>query len=308
MPPLSLLKTSTNKSNYPKEVEKQNQTNAIKLENVLKEYGVTGKIINFQTGPVITLFEFQPSAGIKTSKVIGLAADIARSMSSMSARISSQPGKNSIGIEIPNNKRLSVYLGDLITDDKFELSIKYLEKNIVFNPKSSESYILLGKSYSALENNDKAEKYFKIAYTLIPENVELNYLLGEVSYNLGFIEEYAEYLYDSKVCLSPFGMGEVCFRDFECINVGTIMIKPSMDIVMTNPNIYIDKETYFAVNYDWSNLNEVIDEVLSDFDRLNSEITDNARRKFVSEYQYEDYCFYLYNIFSDMSNITIGEY
>ena len=121
-------------------------------------------------------------------------------------------------------------------------------------------------------------------------------------------EEYAEYLYDSKVCLSPFGMGEVCFRDFECINVGTIMIKPSMDIVMTNPNIYIDKETYFAVNYDWSNLNEVIDEVLSDFDRLNSEITDNARRKFVSEYQYEDYCFYLYNIFSDMSNITIGEY
>lgn len=79
-------------------------------------------------------------------------------------------------------------------DDKFELSIKYLEKNIVFNPKSSESYILLGKSYSALENNDKAEKYFKIAYTLIPENVELNYLLGEVSYNLGLIEKYAEYL------------------------------------------------------------------------------------------------------------------
>jgi len=79
-------------------------------------------------------------------------------------------------------------------DDNFELSIKYLEKNIVFNPKSSESYVLLGKTYSALENNEKAKKYFKIAYTLIPENVELNYLLGEVSYNLGLIEEYAEYL------------------------------------------------------------------------------------------------------------------
>ena len=72
------------------------------------------------------MFEFQPSAGIKTSKVIGLATDIARSMSSVSARISSQPGKNSIGIEIPNDKRLSVYLGDLITDDKFELSQKGL--------------------------------------------------------------------------------------------------------------------------------------------------------------------------------------
>ena len=86
--------------------------------------------------------------------------------------------------------------------DEFELSIKYLEKNIVFNPKSSESYILLGKSYSALENSDKAEKYFKIAYTLIPENIELNFLLGEVSYNLGNIEEYAEYLSNLEIlCL-----------------------------------------------------------------------------------------------------------
>ena len=126
LPPLSLLKTSINKNNYPKEVEKQNQANAFKLEKVLAEYGVTGKVINFKTGPVITLFEFQPSAGIKTSKVIGLATDIARSMSSMSARISSQPGKNSIGIELPNDKRQSVYLGDLIKDEKYELSQKGL--------------------------------------------------------------------------------------------------------------------------------------------------------------------------------------
>jgi hypothetical protein len=119
-------------------------------------------------------------------------------------------------------------------------------------------------------------------------------------------EEYIHYLYESKVCLSPFGMGEVCFRDFESINVGTIMIKPDMGMVLTEPNIYIDKETYFAVNYDWSNLNEVIDEVLSDFDRINREVIDNARRKFVNGYRYEDYCFHLYNIFSDLSNITIG--
>ena len=83
---------------------------------------------------------------------------------------------------------------DNFEKNEFELSIKYLEKNIVFNPKSSESYILLGKSYSAMDNVDKANKYFKIAYTLIPENIELNYLLGKVSYNLGLIEEYAEYL------------------------------------------------------------------------------------------------------------------
>ena len=119
-------------------------------------------------------------------------------------------------------------------------------------------------------------------------------------------EEYFDYLYHSKVCLSPFGMGEVCFRDFECFNVGTIMIKPDMSIVLSKPNVYIDKETYFAVNYDWSNLNEVIDEILSDFDRINREVTDNARRKFVQEYQYEDYCFHYYNIFSELNDITIG--
>ena len=92
--------------------------------------------------------------------------------------------------------------------DEFELSIKYLEKNIVFNPKSSESYILLGRSYSALENSDKAEKYFKIAYTLIPENIELNFLLGEVSYNLGHIEEYAEYLSNLEI-LCPGECNEI---------------------------------------------------------------------------------------------------
>ena len=92
--------------------------------------------------------------------------------------------------------------------DEFELSIKYLEKNIVFNPKSSESYILLGKSYSALENSDKAEKYFKIAYTLIPENIELNFLLGKVSYNLGHIEEYAEYLSNLEI-LCPGKCNEI---------------------------------------------------------------------------------------------------
>ena len=119
-------------------------------------------------------------------------------------------------------------------------------------------------------------------------------------------EEYFDYLYHSKICLSPFGMGEVCFRDFECFNVGTIMIKPDMGNVLTKPNVYIDKETYFAVNYDWSNLNEVIDEILSDFDRINREVTDNARRKFVQEYQYEDYCFHYYNIFSELNDITIG--
>ncbi len=77
-------------------------------------------------------------------------------------------------------------------DENFEKAIKYLEKDIVFNPKSSESYILLGKSYEGLEDKDNALKYYEIAFTLIPHNLELNYLIGKVSYELGLIEQYAE--------------------------------------------------------------------------------------------------------------------
>ena len=77
-------------------------------------------------------------------------------------------------------------------EENFEIAIRYLEKDIVFNPKSSESYILLGKSYEGLEDQDNALKYYEIAFTLIPHNLELNYLIGKVSYELGLIEQYAE--------------------------------------------------------------------------------------------------------------------
>ena len=77
-------------------------------------------------------------------------------------------------------------------EKNFEKAIRYLEKDIVFNPKSSESYILLGKSYEGLEDQDNALKYYEIAFTLIPHNLELNYLIGKVSYELGLIEQYAE--------------------------------------------------------------------------------------------------------------------
>ena len=88
----------------------------------------------------------------------------------------------------------SFYLSALngFNEENFEKAIKYLEKDIVFNPKSSESYILLGKSYEGLEDQDNALKYYEIAFTLIPHNLELNYLIGKVSYELGLIEQYAE--------------------------------------------------------------------------------------------------------------------
>ncbi len=120
LPPKNLLSKSNLKNNKNRELEKINTDAAIKLEKTLSEYGVEGKIVGFSSGPIVTLFEFIPNAGIKSSKVIGLSDDIARAMSSISARISTQPGKTSLGIEIPNTKRDSVLFGDLIQEDKFE--------------------------------------------------------------------------------------------------------------------------------------------------------------------------------------------
>ena len=77
-------------------------------------------------------------------------------------------------------------------EENIEKAIKYSEKDIVLNPKSSESYILLGKWYERLEHQNNALKYYEIAFTLIPHNLELNYLIGKVSYELGLIEQYAE--------------------------------------------------------------------------------------------------------------------
>ena len=77
-------------------------------------------------------------------------------------------------------------------EENYEKTIRYLEKEIVFNPKSSESYVLLGKSYEGLDDQNNALKYYEIAFTLIPHNLELNFLIGKASYELGLIEQYAE--------------------------------------------------------------------------------------------------------------------
>ena len=90
------------------------QENATALESVLGDFGVRGEIINARPGPVVTLYELEPAPGIKSSRVIGLADDIARSMSALSARVAVVPGRNAIGIELPNPTREKVYLRELL--------------------------------------------------------------------------------------------------------------------------------------------------------------------------------------------------
>jgi DNA segregation ATPase FtsK/SpoIIIE, S-DNA-T family len=94
--------------------------NARLLEGVLEDFGVKGEIIHVRPGPVVTLYELEPAPGIKSSRVIGLADDIARSMSALSARVAVVQGRNAIGIELPNQRRETVYLRELLGSQDFE--------------------------------------------------------------------------------------------------------------------------------------------------------------------------------------------
>jgi len=96
------------------------EQNAGLLEGVLEDFGIKGEIFNVRPGPVVTLYELEPAPGIKSSRVIGLADDIARSMSAVAARVAVIPGKNAIGIELPNQRREMVYLRELIASQDFE--------------------------------------------------------------------------------------------------------------------------------------------------------------------------------------------
>jgi S-DNA-T family DNA segregation ATPase FtsK/SpoIIIE len=98
------------------------EQNARMLEGVLEDFGVKGEIIHVRPGPVVTLYELEPAPGIKSSRVIGLADDIARSMSAIAARVAVVPGRNAIGIELPNRIRETVYLREMIGSKDFESS------------------------------------------------------------------------------------------------------------------------------------------------------------------------------------------
>ena len=96
------------------------EQNATLLEGTLEDFGVRGAITKVNPGPVVTLYELEPAPGTKSSRVISLADDIARSMSAVSARVAVVQGRNAIGIELPNHKRETVYLRELLASQDFE--------------------------------------------------------------------------------------------------------------------------------------------------------------------------------------------
>jgi S-DNA-T family DNA segregation ATPase FtsK/SpoIIIE len=118
LPPLSMLtKAPKRVASVDEEALKQN---AKMLEGVLQEFGVRGVIDQIRPGPVVTLYELVPAPGVKHGRVVALSDDIARSMSARACRISVVPGRNAIGIELPNAKRETVYLRDLLASTEYD--------------------------------------------------------------------------------------------------------------------------------------------------------------------------------------------
>ena len=118
LPNVDLLKIPTKKE---RDNSGNNEThNQEFLEKILLDFGVNGNIKKVNRGPVVTLHEFEPAAGVKVSKIINLSDDIARNTSSESTRISTIPGSNTVGIELPNNSRENVYLSEILTNSDFK--------------------------------------------------------------------------------------------------------------------------------------------------------------------------------------------
>ena len=120
LPPLDILSQPTRVQTETKIDEEALEQNARLLETVLDDFGVKGQIVKVRPGPVVTLYELEPAPGTKSSRVIGLADDIARSMSAVSARVATVPGRNVIGIELPNARRETVYLRELLSTRHYE--------------------------------------------------------------------------------------------------------------------------------------------------------------------------------------------
>ena len=117
LPSIDLLKIPTQKDK--EKIKDDDYIDSEFLEKILLDFGVSGQIKKVSHGPVVTLNEFEPAAGVKVSKIINLSDDIARNTSSESARIATIPGRSTIGIELPNSTRENVYLSEILSDTDF---------------------------------------------------------------------------------------------------------------------------------------------------------------------------------------------
>ena len=120
-------------------------------------------------------------------------------------------------------------------------------------------------------------------------------------------EEYYRKMYNSKIIMAPLGYGEMAPRDIEATIFGSVLIKPDLSYIDSKPFVYEDDKTYIACKYDWSDLEEKIDYVLSNYDELQSYIVENMRKRYIKEYSYEKIALHLYDVFKNLDSIKIED-
>lgn len=180
LPPLELLKPAPARTQHGPSEEDLTKT-ARQLEQVLCDYGVQGTIVGMSAGPVVTLYELEPAAGIRSARVIGLADDVARSLSVLSVRIATVPGRNVIGIEVPNKKRETVYLSELLNqpdwrEDPAHLSLALgqdIEGEPVFSDLARMPHLLVAGTTGSGKSVGVNAMILSLLYRLSPDECRL---------------------------------------------------------------------------------------------------------------------------------------
>ena len=117
-------------------------------------------------------------------------------------------------------------------------------------------------------------------------------------------QEYYNKMFSSKIIMAPLGYGEMAPRDVESAMFGCVLIKPDLSYIDSKPFIFEDDETYIAVNYDWSNLEEKIDYVLSDYKNIRDRLVWNMREKYREAYDYSKIAIHLYDVFKNLTEVV----